>query len=94
MNCLSIILEVILFPIRLILLLLVYTYKFLISPLLPKSCRFYPTCSTYMILAIKEWGVLRGSWLGVRRIVRCRPGGKCGYDFVPQNVKGELKWIY
>ena len=94
MTILRIMLEVILFPIRLILLLLVYMYKVLISPLLPKSCRFYPTCSTYMILAIKEWGLLRGGWLGVRRIVRCRPGGKCGYDFVPQNVKGELKWIY
>ena len=47
-----------------------------------------------MILAIKEWGVVKGCWIGLKRILRCRPGGKCGEDFVPLNVKGELKWTY
>ena len=94
MRWLKVIIEVLAFPIKLVLLAIIYMYKFLISPFIPKTCRFYPTCSKYMILSIKEWGVIRGTWLGLRRIVRCRPGGKCGYDFVPQNVKGELKWIY
>lgn len=47
-----------------------------------------------MMLAIKEWGVFKGIYLGVRRICRCRPRGECGEDFVPLNIKGELKWIY
>jgi putative component of membrane protein insertase Oxa1/YidC/SpoIIIJ protein YidD len=47
-----------------------------------------------MLLAIKEWGAFKGFWLGLKRICRCRPGGNCGEDFVPLNVKGELKWTY
>lgn len=88
------ILKIITFPIRLILEILIFLYKFLISPLFPHTCRFYPTCSTYMLLSIREWGVFKGSWLGLKRITRCRPRGKTGYDFVPQNLKGDLKWIY
>ena len=88
------ILKIIGYPFRLICLGLIWIYKLIISPLLPKTCRFYPSCSTYAILAIKEWGVCRGVWLAIKRIVRCRPGGKTGEDFVPLNVKGELKWVY
>ena len=58
------------------------------------NCRYYPTCSKYMLLAIKEWGLFKGVCLGIKRILRCRPGCKCGEDFVPLNIKGELKWIY
>jgi putative component of membrane protein insertase Oxa1/YidC/SpoIIIJ protein YidD len=47
-----------------------------------------------MLLAIKEWGVLKGVFLGIKRICRCTPKGKCGEDFVPLNIKGELKWTY
>ena len=82
------------YPIRLICLGLIMIYKYLISPMLPHTCRFYPSCSTYMLLAIKEWGILKGIWLGICRICRCRPRGKCGEDFVPLNIKGDLKWIY
>ena len=82
------------YPIRLICLGLIMIYKYFISPMLPHTCRFYPSCSTYMLLAIKEWGILKGIWLGVCRICRCRPRGKCGEDFVPLNIKGDLKWIY
>ena len=81
-------------PIKSAIIILIKIYQLLISPLFPKTCRFYPTCSRYMILAIREWGVFKGFWLGIRRILRCRPKGKCGEDFVPLNVKGELKWIY
>ena len=81
-------------PIKSAMIILIKLYQIAISPLFPKTCRFYPTCSKYMILAIREWGIIKGLWLGICRICRCRPKGKCGEDFVPLNVKGELKWIY
>lgn len=67
-----------------LLIFLVRVYQITISPLIPPSCRHEPTCSVYMIEAIKEWGVLEGTWLGLKRIGRCRPGGTCGYDPVPK----------
>lgn len=82
------------FPFKILFILFVKIYQWFISPLIPKTCRFYPTCSNYMIFAIKEWGVFRGVFLGIKRILRCRPRGKSGEDFVPLNVKGELKWTY
>ena len=89
-----IVLEIICYPIRLLFVILIYIYKFLISPFLGKNCRYYPSCSKYMLLAIKEWGLLRGVALGAKRIFRCRPKCACGEDFVPLNIKGELKWTY
>lgn len=91
---LKVILNALVYPIKLILIDLLWIYKYTISPLLPKSCRFYPTCSTYMILAIEEWGIFKGLALGIKRICKCRPHGKSGEDFVPINIKGDLKWIY
>lgn len=82
------------YPIRLICIGLIMIFKYCISPMLPHTCRFYPSCSTYMLLAIKEWGIFKGIWLGICRICKCRPRGKCGEDFVPLNIKGDLKWIY
>ena len=65
----------------------VKVYQYLISPILPASCRYNPTCSNYMIQAIKEWGPLKGVWLGVRRISSCHPWGGMGDDPVPENPK-------
>lgn len=48
------------------------------------SCRFYPTCSNYAIEAIEEYGSIKGSWLAIKRILRCRPFGKKGYDPIPE----------
>lgn len=58
-------------------------YKLCISPLLPPACRFTPSCSTYAMEAILKHGVFRGSWLAVKRILRCHPWGGSGYDPVP-----------
>ncbi len=66
------------------LILLIRTYKFVISPLLGQCCRFYPSCSSYAIEAIHSFGCLRGSYLALKRILRCHPWGKGGYDPIPE----------
>lgn len=66
-----------------ILLLPVYLYQGLISPMLPNACRYTPTCSQYMIGAVKKHGPIKGLWMGVKRIFRCHPWGGHGYDPVP-----------
>lgn len=58
-------------------------YRLLLSPLLPRSCRFEPTCSAYAIDAVLHHGIVRGAWLALRRLVRCRPACAGGYDPVP-----------
>jgi len=58
-------------------------YQTFISPLLPDSCRYYPTCSVYFIEAVKKYGPFKGSFLGIKRILRCHPGHPGGYDPVP-----------
>lgn len=55
-------------------------YKLFISPLLPSACRYYPTCSEYMMEAVARHGVLRGVWMGVKRLGRCHPFHEGGYD--------------
>lgn len=62
---------------------LIYIYKGMISPLLPASCRHTPTCSQYSIDALKQHGLIKGGWLGAKRIARCHPWGTHGYDPVP-----------
>ena len=58
-------------------------YNRFISPALPPSCRFTPTCSEYTYYAIDKYGVVRGTWLGMKRIARCNPFNPGGYDPVP-----------
>lgn len=62
-------------------------YQIAISPYLGSNCRHTPTCSQYAIEAIREWGVIKGIWLGTKRIARCHPWGTSGYDPVPKNHK-------
>ncbi|WP_193510785.1 membrane protein insertion efficiency factor YidD [Christiangramia fulva] len=70
-----------------ILIALVRFYQKFISPVTPSSCRYSPTCSSYMIEAIKIHGPLKGLWLGIKRIARCHPWGGHGYDPVPSKSK-------
>ena len=62
---------------------LVNIYRYLISPIIGPRCRFYPTCSNYMIEAIQLHGPIKGTWLGLKRLGRCHPYNEGGYDPVP-----------
>ena len=59
-------------------------YKRWISPLLPPSCRYHPTCSIYAMEAVEHYGVLKGGWMGLKRLARCHPGYPGGFDPVPE----------
>lgn len=63
-----------------IIILIIRIYQKVISPLFPPTCRFYPTCSTYFIQALEKYGPIKGSYLGIKRILRCHPGNPGGYD--------------
>ena len=65
------------------LLLLIRFYRAAISPLFPPSCRYVPTCSQYAMEAIGKYGAAKGGWLALKRILRCHPFHKGGYDPVP-----------
>ncbi len=66
-----------------VLIALVKFYRKYISPLRPPCCRYYPTCSQYALEALEKYGALKGGWLALRRILRCNPFHKGGYDPVP-----------
>ncbi len=70
-------------PIELIFIVLIRFYQFVISPWLPPSCRYTPSCSAYSITALKKHGVFKGSFLAAKRILSCHPWGGSGYDPVP-----------
>lgn len=66
-----------------ILIAVIRVYRYLLSPWLGQSCRFYPSCSHYALESIETHGSLRGSWLALRRLLRCHPWHAGGYDPVP-----------
>ena len=76
-----------------ILIKLIKGYKFLISPLLGQSCRYLPTCSEYSIEALKEFGLIKGSLMSLKRILSCHPikllGGSSGFDPVKKEMKAK-----
>jgi putative membrane protein insertion efficiency factor len=86
--------NVLLYPFKLIALGLIGFYKILISPLLPRTCIYTPTCSTYAFNAIQKHGFFLGSILACKRICRCTPKHQGGHDPVPLNLKGEDKWLF
>ncbi|WP_031514340.1 membrane protein insertion efficiency factor YidD [Desulfofalx alkaliphila] len=59
---------------------LIWIYQKIISPLKPRTCRFYPTCSEYSRLAIIKYGLIKGLWLALKRIIKCHPFHPGGYD--------------
>ena len=76
-------------PVKAFLKSLIKVYQYGISPMLGPHCRHTPTCSQYTLLAIEEWGPVRGVWLGMKRIARCHPWGTHGYDPVPRKPTSE-----
>lgn len=62
---------------------IVRVYQYIISPYLPNNCRYTPTCSQYAVEAFEKHGALKGGWLTIKRIGRCHPWGRGGYDPVP-----------
>lgn len=73
-------------PVRGLVVGLIHGYRYIISPMLPKSCRYSPTCSAYALEALSRYGVLKGGWIALKRILRCHPWGGSGYDPVPGSV--------
>lgn len=71
-------------PLALLLRALIRAYQLVISPLLPASCRYLPSCSAYAAEALELHGPVRGGWLALRRLLRCHPWGGSGYDPVPR----------
>ena len=65
---------------RLVLITLIQAYQVLISPLLPPACRFTPTCSQYALESVQKHGALRGIYFGIRRLLKCHPFHRGGYD--------------
>jgi putative membrane protein insertion efficiency factor len=63
---------------------LIRAYQLFISPMRPPTCRFYPSCSAYAVTALRRFGIVRGSWLAARRLLRCHPWNPGGVDHVPQ----------
>ena len=66
---------------------LIRAYQWLLSPLLGPRCRFYPSCSQYALEALRAHGALQGSFLALRRLLRCHPWHAGGYDPVPQHIE-------
>ncbi len=67
---------------------LIRMYQWTLSPLLGNACRYYPSCSRYTYEAVQRFGAWRGSWMGIKRILRCNPWFEGGYDPVPEPGEG------
>ena len=76
--------EIFIRPITLMFIGVVKLYQAVISPLIPQTCRHLPTCSEYTIEALRVFGPFKGTYLSIKRIISCRPGGSHGYDPLPE----------
>lgn len=68
-------------------------YKRTLSPFIGRSCRYTPTCSMYAYDAIRRYGLFLGGAMGAWRLLRCNPFSKGGFDPVPENYRGRIKWL-
>jgi len=73
---------------------LIKLYKLTLSPVLGRRCMYTPTCSTYGLEAVREFGAVKGGILTIFRILRCVPWAKGGFDPIPYNLRGEMKWLF
>ena len=83
---------VVTYPLTLICLFLMSIYRCIIRYFLPNSCHYIPTCSKYAVDSFIEFGAIIGSVYTIKRLLRCRPNHKAGYDFVKLNLSGNYKW--
>ena len=72
------------------LIFIIKIYQFSFSPLIGKNCRYLPTCSEYAIESLKSYGLLRGSFFAIRRILKCHPFGGHGFDPIPKRKQNKL----
>nr|WP_156453128.1 membrane protein insertion efficiency factor YidD [Pseudovibrio stylochi] len=79
------------FPARLGLLFIII-YRYSLSLFMGRTCRYAPTCSEYTATALKRYGLWKGGWVGLARILRCRPNGASGFDPVPQVLPSQARW--
>ncbi len=93
MQFISNILNFLLLPLKLVIIGIIFFYKIIISPAYPASCKYTPSCSSFMLIAIKKHGLIRGFFMGIKRISRCNAKASGGYDPVKENIKGEARWI-
>lgn len=71
---------------------LIWLYKRTFSHVVGHVCRYLPTCSSYALVCVKQFGAIWGGWLAFKRLLRCRPNVAAGVDFPPQNLRGRFKW--
>lgn len=72
---------------------LLLVYKRTFSPFIGRNCKYTPTCSMYAYDAVERYGALIGGMMGLFRVLRCNPFSKGGFDPVPENYRGKIKWL-
>ena len=75
------------------LILLIRVYQLMVSPMLGSNCRFMPTCSEYALESLKTYGLIKGTYLTIKRIGKCHPWGSNGYDPIPTKMGKKIKWM-
>ena len=73
-----------------LLIFIIKAYQFFLSPILKANCRYLPTCSEYSIIAFKKYGLVKGFYYSLKRILKCHPFGGSGYDPVPKKINKEI----
>ena len=80
------------YPLSLVFMGMIWLYKLTFSKLIGRACRYLPTCSSYALMCVKQFGAIWGGVLAVKRLIRCRPNVAAGVDFPPLNLNGDFKF--